>query len=178
MAAFGPFSGKAAHPELQPMVDTLLDYMRSNNLSANALSLQAFGPMVTGKTSPIIYTWAHGKASPNLREANILLEKIGLDLTPWASTKKPRFQGEPRVRKPKESKPSAKQALVAYNQAVALEHVPVPVKATEPNNDVVNFNVTADGKAHIRFEWTMPLEQGNALFRSIMDMYQMIRSRK
>ena len=110
------------------------------------------------KGSPAAYYWYHGRGAPGKDIIPVLARvlQIPIESLQWRNKDK---------------------VSTSTNQLVVAPVKTSVVKAAEPN-DVVNFNITPDGKAHIKFEWTMPLEQGNQLFRSVMDLYQMTRSRR
>jgi hypothetical protein len=44
-----------------------------------------------------------------------------------------------------------------------------------PAGDPLVFRVTAGGEAHIRLDVTLPMEEGSALLRMLLDMGNVIR---
>jgi hypothetical protein len=119
MAAFSPFSGKAIKPEYQPIVEALIAYCLREQLSANEFNIRVFGEGKPGVAkSQRGYDLMHGKIQPTFEIAELIREKTGVDLSPYA---KQSIYGRRAVtvsRRRKPVKPSARQALVEFKEAL------------------------------------------------------------
>jgi hypothetical protein len=109
MAAFSPFSGKAIKPEYQPIVEALIAYCLREQLSANEFNIRVFGEGKPGVAkSQRGYDLMHGKIQPTFEIAELIREK--------QSIYGRRAVTVSRRRKP--VKPSARQALVEFKEAL------------------------------------------------------------
>ena len=131
MRGWGPFSGKAQRPHLQPVVDMLIAYAREQGLSTAQLAIKVFGEVPDQPGVPrqpsTLYQLLHGRAgvTPLIAER----VKAGLDLElPMIPTTPPGGA----VGKPVKAG-RARQALVAYEKAQEAPELPPLPRAQAPH---------------------------------------------